>query len=1243
MNPHKLIWGFLLWIIPLTSSGQRYVSGHITDAGDGEPIPGAGVFIANTTVGTTTDADGNYKLKIPGEGSYRLVISHVAYQPVFRDIETGKASTVLDVAMKTHEMGEVVVSTDVRFRNRDIDLFWRTILGKRPSKETIYATNPETVYYYYNSKTRILKVTCRVPLQIINNETGYQIQYVLNYFIHDYNTQTVSWEGQCMFEELEPKNYRQKSVWEENRKKAHCVSIASFAKALYNNSLMESGFLLTYRGDRIDQKGPPRNLALAIAANFLTSSTADNCKTLYIPSDSTVILTCFGKSVTGKDLGSIKSAQNGRLKWAWIGLYRNRIETPDEPVCIFPDGTFKNTLSLTPQFSSNQLTGINMILPIEYNPSATDMGVFTENTHSPGTLLNPAYRLVNTIDSVAKRFGKQLSIFPQEKIYLHTDKPYYISGERIWFRAHVIDAALHTPVPSVNCIYVELFDSRDSVVCRVKIGPKNDAFHGYVDIPDNIPEGDYTIRAYTNTMHGLEEDQFFMKTIRIGDPMARIIRTIPDFEFVSDKKVNATIRFFRTNSSIPITPETVKITINDGKPAKVNCVEGASAFNFRLPSNEKQRVMLLETQYEKHVYRQYIRIPLPNEDFDVAFFPEGGSALYDCRGRIAFKATQQDGQAIDVAGVVYNQHGKKVCTIKTDVRGMGNFTMAPVRGEKYHAICTDSNGRSKRFDLPAAKGDGYALSATWVKDRLLVTVHQPGPWENKDTLCLIVHSRGMVYDARIWENVGEPIIYHKDIFPSGVMQLMLLTKNMIPVSERLVFMNNDDQAHAVCSTDRENYNPRDSVRYTIGIKDESGEPLMGNFSVSVTDDREVMIDTTANILTTFLLSSDVRGNISDPAFYFRKDTRSAWALELLMLTQGWRRYDAKRIVQNDFIHPVVRPDAGISGKVKKASSRKVARDAEVSIISAKGDYFETATIDQDGRFYFRDIGLPDSTWFIIQAIPQSGVKNIELVLDKEQYLGKKIPANAATPPAGELFARYADKAEQKYIDEHGIRTVHLDEVTISAKKQPVKKSVLYTMADNSITEDQLDKFPANDIYNLLIRLPGVSVSDKKIFIRGQETQLLIVDDAPMDMEDIETINVHDIAQIDVLKNVANTAILGFRGGNGAIVIFTKDGKKSKPIKTPLHVKSIMPLGFQKPAEFYAPKYDTPGVTSKPDLRTTIHWLPSLTTDETGTASFRFYTADAPSTYSVVIEGITDDGRIISKKDKMLVIPTNSEK
>ena len=292
-------------------------------------------------------------------------------------------------------------------------------------------------------------------------------------------------------------------------------------------------------------------------------------------------------------------------------------------------------------------------------------------------------------------------------------------------------------------------------------------------------------------------------------------------------------------------------------------------------------------------------IPLSDTDFDVSFYPEGGYALTGCQGRIAFMSMQRDGTDINVTGSVYNRQGNELTAFKTDVRGMGQFLITPEKGDRYYAICTDEKGRSKRFELPEAQEHGYSLTTAWRKDYLVVKALQAEPSKTGDTLCLIIHTRGIVQDIHIIEDTGKEIYFPKDLFTSGVSALLLLNSDMVPLSERLVFVNNNDQASVAGMADKDIYTTRDSVAYTINITNEFDEPLWGNLSVSVTDDREVAVDTASNILTSLLLTSDLRGNLSDPAMFFN----SAGALDLLMLTHGWRRYDTERILRNDFMYP----------------------------------------------------------------------------------------------------------------------------------------------------------------------------------------------------------------------------------------------------------------------------------------------------------------------------------------------------
>jgi len=258
-----------------------------------------------------------------------------------------------------------------------------------------------------------------------------------------------------------------------------------------------------------------------------------------------------------------------------------------------------------------------------------------------------------------------------------------------------------------------------------------------------------------------------------------------------------------------------------------------------------------------------------------------------------------------------------------------------------------------------------------------------------------------------------------------------------------------------------------------------------------------------------------------------------------------------------------------------------------------------------------------------------------------------IPVVASGAHERESFARYVDKAEQQYVDEHGTRIIQIEEVTITARapqKNIIDYSSFYRPEDIyfCITEDEIDKFPAATVSSLLYRLPGISIEDGEVYFgssRGYDTMetLFRVDDKTVDATFVlAMLNPHDIAQIDFLRgSAANT----FTSKNEYVIsIYTKRGRNLVPKET-LHIKHLtIPLGFQKPIEFYAPKYDVPAANPKPDLRTTIHWQPNITTDEEGKATFSFYTADAPSTYTVVIEGVTEDGKIVRKTDKIVVRP-----
>jgi len=868
-------------------------------------------------------------------------------------------------------------------------------------------------------------------------------------------------------------------------------------------------------------------------------------------------------------------------------------------------------------------------------------------------------------DNLAVLFENQLLSFPQEKIYLHTDKPYYIAGERIWFRAHMADAATHMPVSASRYVYVELINPINAIDARIKIREKEGAYFGYLLIPDTIPEGDYTLRAYTTFMRSQDNNYFFTKTIRIGDPLSRTVHITEEFEFSTERKrtrVDVTIRFSQINllgEFEPFVPEIVKVSVNEGKPMKIEVnEEGTAIFHFDLPSpqllqNGDGGTILLDALVGKHHYSKYIRIPTPDDDFDVTFYPEGGSLMQGTSSKVAFKAMKSNGQSMNISGFVYDQEGNEIRRIETEHPGLGHFWLQPEKGKAYYAECANEHGQSKRFELPAAIESGYALSINASRDKIYVKVLTPAEATPNEELFLFAHTRGKEQLTMAWNQNNTIAVFQKERFPSGVLHFILFDNAMNPLSERLVFINNPDQANVGanlcvrpklvdCQSDTKTFTPRSLVRNTINITDSDGEPVTGNVSVSVTSDREVTLDTTTTILTHLLLSSDLRGYIENPAYYFRDDNSSLFALDLLMLTQGWRRYDIAALAQGRISRPSMPLEAGaeIAGTVKSVLLGKPVENINVNLLSETG-YFNASTTDKEGRFYISSGDLPDNVFYIVAAKPKKGITRMELVIDEETF-----PEWTSTtvPFAFKIekmqFAKYVDKAEQLYTAEHGLRTYNLPEVFITARKKRVyKESPYYSPAwlpsTYVINEQDLEGKYKNfsSLDQLFSFLPAF-----RSIVRGPTNYyttvgpLWIIDGAyassPIGLM------LSDISQIARLTGVEAT-VFGSMGYHGVIVIDTKKGT-GVPNKPSFHVKTLTPLGYQQPVEFYAPKYDTPEKrnASVADLRTTIHWQPVVQVDNNGEATFEFYTADENASYTVVIEGLSEDGKIIRKAEKL---------
>ncbi len=857
-------------------------------------------------------------------------------------------------------------------------------------------------------------------------------------------------------------------------------------------------------------------------------------------------------------------------------------------------------------------------------------------------------------DSVIARIIGQVVLFPQEKIHLHTDKPVYIAGETIWFRAHVANSVIHTPL-TTQYVYVELINPLDSVVVRVKVKPTDGAFSGHINLDQALPEGDYTLCAYTENMLNPGADYLFRKPVRVKGPLSASVHTNIGFRFEKDNRITAEVIFEDIKSGKRVTPDKLSMRINKQPLSEVRTDDDTvSRFAFRLPAGSDRRVLSVETAKSK----AFIQIPYPQSDFDVSFFPEGGNLPAGTNSAIAFKALNTEGMPEKITGHILDSAGNIYARLETVHDGMGKFFLKADEMTTYFAVCTNEKGLEKRFELPPASREAHTLKVLTVGDTVLVSVLHSAELQDRQELYLVMHTRGIVHYAKPWNGSSKHILFDKRDFPSGILQAILFDAAMNPLSERLVFCLGNDQAKAELLTDRQFYEKRQQVNAGVQITGPDGFPRTGNFSVSVTDDNDIRQDSSANILTSLLLTSDIRGYIHNPAFYFDDSNPLAeLSLDLLMMTNGWRRYNIPEVVAGSKYRELTFPrkqGMEINGRVRTLIMGKPVEKATVVAFSWESGYIEETQTDSDGRFAFRGIEFPDSTRFVIQALNKAGRPGVELVIDNDQFPRvEKIPpgvgSHIGTLREAEQMSSYVTKADTRYTMENGMRTIYIEGVVINAKA-PEKKdySFSYYMprvnqpSNNILDFQQIEELHPAFTSEIIYQIPFVRVEGGKVVIErmkfsmnGTVYAVLILDDMIIHEYDIDEIDPYSIERIAVLKG-SQAAMLGGDGAGGAIVITTRKGTEAYKETPKFNIRSVTPLGYLSPAEFYSPRYDTreDRESGPPDLRTTIYWNPNVKVTEEGKASFDFYTADAPSEYTVLIEGITSDGLLIHSKNRI---------
>ncbi|MDD4967870.1 MAG: TonB-dependent receptor plug domain-containing protein [Paludibacter sp.] len=834
---------------------------------------------------------------------------------------------------------------------------------------------------------------------------------------------------------------------------------------------------------------------------------------------------------------------------------------------------------------------------------------------------------------ITERFSRQWVGMPQEKVYLQTDKPYYSAGEDIWFKGYLVNATTLEPTAFSQFVYVELISKLDSVFYRIKIKKDSLGFAGHIKLKPEVPTGYYSLRAYTYWMQNTPDAFFFSKNILIGNGIDDRITSKITYGTPLNGLIPATLTFIDASKN-PVAGKKVEIVQNwsSALKKKLNILtnkEGQISWQLSVGPNDISKKSI-EVNVVDEKYKNNFFLPEFSKDYDVQFFPESGVLLNNDLQSIAFKAIGKDGLSVDVSGKVFNNKNEELVEFTTLHKGMGKFSIQTQPNESYYGLVKSADGTEKRFELPKTESEAVAIHLVNNRGKILYQIVNQTALSNK-SLYLLIHSRGKVYVIQQLGFLEGQI--SESLLPAGIVSFSVVDSLGHTFCERLSFIRNNSFPTIRMDSNKPSYGKREPVDLSLNIQSILGKPVNGSYSISITDSRTVKLDSLAdNIQSYLLLSSDIKGYVEDPGAYFVDNkivTREK--TDVLMLTQGWKRFNTADVVKGIYKPSTYYMEAGqaLSGKVLNLFN-KPSKNSNVIMITPYKNSIRIAKTDSLGRYLIDGIEFPDSTSFVLKARKPKSITDVEIIPDVDEYPkpGMFIPvpwnANAAAQED------YFKQSKEKYYTEGGMRAVNLAEVTVkAAKKQDLHSEYYSGMADNEINSEQLDKYPGMSIHDLLYTIPGIQVSGDKISIRGSlNNPMFLVDNIEMqDMDEISYMTSNDIENLQVFKG-ANAAIFGSRGGNGVIAITLKKGVTLKA-STPISLTHVVPLGYQKPAQFYVPKYEVDSALNspQPDLRTTIYWNPKLAADSNGNVHVKFYTADKANNYSVVLEGLTNKGEM----------------
>ncbi|GAB3938579.1 carboxypeptidase-like regulatory domain-containing protein [Larkinella terrae] len=1165
--------GWLTAVLLLSSTllthGQTtaVLTGYVTDAVTGKPMPFANVYVNGSTRGATTDEKGFYTLAGVPLGTVEIAVSFVGYQPIAQKIRFENASPQkVNFQLKESEqmLDAVTVRGNPKGWERHLRQFKKEILGE-PFGGQCVLVNSEVLHFKEDKDH--LYATANEPLIIDNQALGYRLIYALQHFDASPSGNVFS-AGTARFEELKPENERQANRFRRNRLLAYQGSIRHLMASLIDNTFGQAGFLV-YQEDATKPISPDRRsitLAAAIgdykrlipiqAAKLIQPGRLATERRLVSPLKLIVFYT--------HGVSNFSPYPDARYAYTEMKLPSGQMQLSVNGVITMPEG-----MEAKGSMGNDRLS---TMLPADWKPEGNEKESLTTGLlATQGKLLPPDSSLGRITATFNERFKLQAPT-----IFVHIDKSFYATGDRLWMSTYLLDAASHQRAGGETALHVDLLTTAGKLVQHQWVRIVDGRGQGNFRLSDTLTTGTYRLRAYTDEDEA-QRRPAFERSVAIynlvrNDVSSRIdsVPQQPDIQILPEGG--------RWIAGLPARLG-VKIVQPNGHSLSTTgrIVDDSGTEVVRFKTNQRgmtsvpmepktQRMYFAEVMYNN----QPQRIPLPKIETEGLLL--SADAISDTT-QLALTIRNANRAASDSAYILILQRGRVVDQRKILLQnGVAKVSLPMTNWLPGLAQITlfDATARPQAERLIFVP---QLVAPVRVRIGLNKNRYQP---REQVLLGVNLSDNGAPAVGALSASITDAGQVPEDSADATLQAHLLLT------GELRGHVENPNQY--VVNPSAETRQALDDLLLTQGWRRVSGTPA-----------------------TDSLGGVSIRGRIMDVK------NQPIPGAQITVMSTG---------VGRSFVKSAGTDEQGRFRLAGLAISDTIQLVTQLTDRQRKNISSREAYLVQEG---------PGSQWEPIKTVSAPNWSTFRAQLEAvrtRQEANADFYRDKKTEVLNEVTVR-ARKTEGRPEDIQQ-RSLHneADAVLVFNEKSPVYPN-LYEMIQGRLAGVTVTREGAMQARSYKVFLRGVNS-----FKSGMQP-LYLMDGLPIQDPDgnaLMQFNSSDIERVELLKNGGKTGMYGARGGNGVVAFYTKRSRSMQGSAKPvLGLTPIQFIGYPSVhREFYVPRYDSEAPTGSPsgpvDNRDVLYWKPLMQTDGQGQSQVRFPLSDVVRTIRVVIQGITANGR-----------------